>query len=91
MRMCTAPYTYNSQNVCICYMEFRLKIKTKQKVVIGTREIAQRLRELAALPKDSGSIPSTHVVAHNCLHLKFQEIQYPLTDKHSDKTPMHTK
>ncbi|KRY94874.1 hypothetical protein T4B_12424 [Trichinella pseudospiralis] len=29
--------------------------------------MAQRLRALAVLPKDLGSIPSTHMAAHNCL------------------------
>ena len=31
------------------------------------REMAQRLRALAALPEHLGSIPSTHVTAHNYL------------------------
>lgn len=29
--------------------------------------MAQRLGALAALPKDQGLIPSTHMTAHNCL------------------------
>jgi hypothetical protein len=29
--------------------------------------MAQQLRALAALPEDLGLIPSTHIVAHNCL------------------------
>jgi len=33
----------------------------------GTREIAQWLRALAALPKVLSSIPSIHMVAHNHL------------------------
>ena len=33
----------------------------------GAGEIAQWLRAPAALPEDPGLIPSTHVVAHNCL------------------------
>ena len=31
-------------------------------------EMAQRLRTLAALPKVLSSIPSSHMVAHNCLY-----------------------
>jgi len=30
-------------------------------------EMAQRLRELTALPEDLSSIPSNHMVAHNYL------------------------
>lgn len=33
----------------------------------GAREMAQRLRTLAALAEDLGSVPSTHIVTHNCL------------------------
>jgi hypothetical protein len=40
----------------------------------GAGEMAQRLKALAALPEDPGSIPSTHMVAHNCLQLQFQGI-----------------
>jgi hypothetical protein len=32
---------------------------------MGFREIAQWLRALAGFPKDQGSIPSTHMAAHN--------------------------
>jgi hypothetical protein len=32
-----------------------------------TKEIAQQLKELAALPEDPGSILSTYKAAHNCL------------------------
>jgi hypothetical protein len=32
---------------------------------IGAWKMAQRLRELAALPEDLGSIPSTHKSTHN--------------------------
>ena len=31
----------------------------------GTREMAQWLRAVAALPEDPGSIPRTHTAAHN--------------------------
>ena len=39
---------------------------------IGTGEVAQWLGVLTALPEDTGSIPSTHMEAHNCLLLQFQ-------------------
>jgi hypothetical protein len=35
--------------------------------------MAQCLRALAALPEDLGSIPSTHMAAHNCLQLQSWE------------------
>lgn len=37
-------------------------------LLVNTRpgEMAQQLRELAAFPKDLGSIPSTQSVVHNC-------------------------
>ena len=38
----------------------------------GHGEMSQRLRELAALSEDLGSIPSTHTVAHGCLYPQFQ-------------------
>ena len=45
------------------------RIKTQavdiSKCVAG--EMAQWLRALVVLVKDPGSIPSTHVAAHNCL------------------------
>ena len=34
---------------------------------IEAGEMSQWLRELASLPKDPGSIPSTHMAAHNHL------------------------
>ena len=33
----------------------------------GAGEMAQQLGALAVLPEDLGSIPSTHMAAHNCL------------------------
>jgi hypothetical protein len=42
--------------------ELNIKIK-----YIGAKELAQRLRELPALPKYPGSILSNHMVAHNHL------------------------
>jgi hypothetical protein len=38
----------------------------------GAGEIAQRLRLLAFLPEDLGSIPSTHMAAYNYLQLQFR-------------------
>ena len=32
----------------------------------GAGEMAQQLRTLAVLPEDPGSIPITHMAAHNC-------------------------
>ncbi|XP_075822740.1 protein HIDE1 isoform X2 [Microtus pennsylvanicus] len=40
----------------------------------GAGEMALRLRALTALPEDRGSIPSTHMAAHNCLKIQFQGI-----------------
>jgi hypothetical protein len=34
--------------------------------------MTQELRNLAVLPEDSGSIPSTHIVAHSLLELQSQ-------------------
>jgi hypothetical protein len=45
---------------CLLNMPVRTILK-------GTGEMARRLRTLAALPEDPGSISSTHVVAHNHL------------------------
>jgi hypothetical protein len=39
-------------------------------------EMSQRLRALAALPEDTGSIPGTHMAAHRHLQLQFQGIWY---------------
>jgi hypothetical protein len=41
--------------------------RKKKKESKGARETAQWSRTLAVLPKDLGSIPRTHVAAHNCL------------------------
>jgi hypothetical protein len=35
--------------------------------LMGTGKMAQPLRALAVLPEDPGSIPSTHMAAHNHL------------------------
>jgi hypothetical protein len=39
-----------------------------------------RLRALAVLAEDLGSVPSTHTGAHSLLLLQFQGIQHPLLD-----------
>jgi hypothetical protein len=43
------------------------KIIKKKKRNLRAGEIAQKLRALTALPEDPGSVPSTHIAAHNCL------------------------
>ena len=40
---------------------------TERKGIPGAGEMAQQLKALAALLEDLGSIPSIHMVAHNCL------------------------
>lgn len=40
--------------------------------------MAQQLRGLGSLPKNSGSIPSTHRMAHNYVLLLCQNIQHSL-------------
>jgi hypothetical protein len=37
----------------------------EKKVTTGTREMAQQLRALTALPEVLSSIPSNHMMAHN--------------------------
>ena len=39
---------------------------------VGDEEMDQRLQELATLPEDMDSIPSTHLAAHNHLQLQFR-------------------
>jgi hypothetical protein len=46
----------------------------KKTIKQGAGEMSQWLRVLAALPEDPGSIPSTHMIAHNCVYLQFQGI-----------------
>lgn len=49
------------------------KVQASQGYIVKTcftkqsRETAQRFKTFAALPKDLGSIPNIHKVAHNCL------------------------
>ena len=40
--------------------------------------MTQQFRALAVLREDLDLIPSTHMVAHNCLYFQFQGIQLPL-------------
>jgi hypothetical protein len=47
-------------------------IKNKQ---IGAGEVAQRLREMTALPEDLSSIPSNHMVVHNHLQWDLMPLQ----------------
>jgi hypothetical protein len=49
------------------HFAFKLKQTNKQK--IGPRELTQLLRAFSALTEDLGSVPNTHMVAHNCLSL----------------------
>ena len=51
--------------------------------------MVQWLRALAALPEDPGSIPRTHMAAHNGLLLQFQGIRH--ADIYVSKAPMHIK
>jgi hypothetical protein len=48
--------------VCCWFVVFFLNNMYK-----GAGEMDQWLRTLAALPRDLGSIPSTHGAAHSCL------------------------
>lgn len=59
--------------------------------------MALQLTALTALAEDPGSVPSTHMVAHNCLYLQFQALKpsqnsastkYILTCR--QKTDIHT-
>jgi hypothetical protein len=44
------------------------------KTTLEVGEIAQWLRELAALQEDLSSVPSIHMAPRNCLQLQFQGI-----------------
>jgi hypothetical protein len=41
--------------------------RQRQEDLCGAGEMAQQLRAMTALPEVLSSIPSNHVVAHNCL------------------------
>lgn len=45
-------------------------------ICIGTGEMVQQSKALAALPEDPGLTPSTHMVAHNTVTV--QGMQHPL-------------
>lgn len=45
----------------------KIKNKKNKTFILGAREMAHRLRELAALLEDQGLILSVHIVAYNCL------------------------
>jgi hypothetical protein len=57
---------HHNQRVCYAILSFCVKFSIKKEKK-GTGEMAQRLRELAGLPKDLGSIPSTYTTAPSCL------------------------
>ena len=67
--------TSNSQrSTCFCLPSAGLKgVHHHSRLVLllhlgsGAREMVQRLRALAALPEDMGSIPSSHMGVHNHL------------------------
>lgn len=67
-------------------MEESLSYKRFKYLVWRTGDMVQQLAALAALSKDPGSNPSTHMVVHNCLYLHFQGIWYLHTDIHAVKT-----
>ena len=43
-------------------------------LLFGTAEMAQRLKALAVLVEDLALAPSSHMVAHNHLQFRFQQI-----------------
>ena len=45
----------------------RVEVAKNENSRMRTGEMAQQLRALAALAEDLGSVPSKHMVAHNCL------------------------
>ena len=45
-------------------------------VCTGAEEMAQRLRALAALPEDPGSIPSAHMAADNFSNSSSRDLMY---------------
>lgn len=57
---------------CVCTSELTI-LKTEGRAV----KMVQQLRPLVALAENRGSIPSTHMLAHNHLSLHFQDIQCP--------------
>jgi hypothetical protein len=47
-----------------------------KRCILGPKEIAQGLRELAIFAEDLGSVPSANMAAHNHLYLQFHGIQH---------------
>lgn len=58
-------------------------------LIVGAGAMAQKLRALAALIWDLGSIPSTHLVVHNYLQLQVQD-PMPSSDLYGHQTHMYT-
>ena len=55
--------------------------------------MSQELKAFAALTESSGSIPSTHMAAHNCLQHQDQGRQFPIlisTGTRPIVVPLHT-
>jgi hypothetical protein len=49
-----------------CFLSFTpFSVHLLENDIVGTGEMAQRLRALPALPEVLSSIPSNHMVAHN--------------------------
>lgn len=49
------------------FMVNKNKTYLPRTILYRGREVAQQLRELAALAEEWGSVPSTDMVVHNCL------------------------
>lgn len=69
-------------------------IKTQRD--LGVAKMAHQLSALAAFAEDLNSIPTTHVVANNCLLLQFQGNLIPFCGLHrhcvqGNKTLIHIK
>jgi hypothetical protein len=56
-------------NFIIGRLALRKKKKRKKRAYWSWRDGSA---VLTALPEDPGSIPGTHMAAHNCLYLQFQ-------------------
>lgn len=63
---------------------FKYFLSLLLKCSIWTGEMLQQLRIFVTLPKDSGSVSSTHVTDQN--HLQLQSV-----DIHEDRAPIHIK
>jgi hypothetical protein len=61
---------FNPRGISSNYCELSTEENTKKPLeidIIRGGEMTQQVRALTALPKDPGSIPSMHMMAHNCL------------------------